>query len=128
MPKNDPPVSVPVRGTPGGWRDSWDDPDDHAALRARAEAAECRQLRRAEVLGVEWQHEIRAECQEQERQQTWHVPWHGVCTPCREGVTGRDVPCPLISLIRAVAHSRTRLPRLEGTAVIQSLLGGGVLG
>jgi hypothetical protein len=28
----------PTRGGAGGWRDCWDDPDDHAQLRARAEA------------------------------------------------------------------------------------------
>jgi hypothetical protein len=27
---------------PGGWRDLWDDPDDSAELRARAEAIERR--------------------------------------------------------------------------------------
>jgi hypothetical protein len=26
-------VPFPVRGTPGGYRDIWDDPDDVAALR-----------------------------------------------------------------------------------------------
>ncbi len=34
---------VPVRGTPGGWIDWWDDELDHAALRARAEEAELQQ-------------------------------------------------------------------------------------
>lgn len=29
-----------VRGVPGGYPDSWDDPDDSAELRARAEVAE----------------------------------------------------------------------------------------
>jgi hypothetical protein len=52
MPKNDPAPSFPVRGTPGGWRDCWDDPDDHAPLRLQAEATERRQLRRVEVLGA----------------------------------------------------------------------------
>ena len=45
-------VPFPVRGVLGGWRDPWDDPDDHAALRAEVEATERRQMRRAEVLGV----------------------------------------------------------------------------
>jgi hypothetical protein len=38
MPRNDPPLRFPVRGVPGGWRDWWDDPDDSAEFRARAEA------------------------------------------------------------------------------------------
>ena len=67
MPKNDPPLSFPVCGVPGGWRDVWDDPDDHAQLLARAEAAERRQLARAEVLSVVWQREIRAEQKRQRR-------------------------------------------------------------
>ena len=37
------------------------EPDDHAQLRARAEAIERRQLQRAEVLGTVWWGEIRAE-------------------------------------------------------------------
>jgi hypothetical protein len=48
-------------GVAGGWREWWNDPDDHAELRARAEASKCRQTRRTEVLGVMWQGEIRAE-------------------------------------------------------------------
>ena len=58
MPKNDPAPSFPVRGVPGGWRDVWDDPDDSAELRARAEATERRQLARAERLGVAWRQEL----------------------------------------------------------------------
>ena len=54
----------PTRGVAGGWRDCWDDDDDSARLRAQAEAAERWQMRRAEILGVVWQGEIRAQRQE----------------------------------------------------------------
>ena len=53
--------AFPVRGTPGGYRDWWDGPDDHAELRARAEATERRQLKRAEILGAAWRAQIAAE-------------------------------------------------------------------
>ena len=55
-------------GVPGGWRDWWDDPDDSAQLRAKAEASERRQLRRAAVLGVVWQGEIAEERQQRARE------------------------------------------------------------
>jgi hypothetical protein len=58
MPRNDPPLTFPVRGVPGAWRDWWDEPDDSAKLRARAEAAERRQMAKAEVLGVVWRQEL----------------------------------------------------------------------
>jgi hypothetical protein len=58
VPKNDPALSVPVRGVPGDWRDCWDDPDDHVELRASAEVAERRQTARAEGLGVVWRQEL----------------------------------------------------------------------
>ena len=32
-------VPFPVRGTPGGYRDIWDDPDDAGATRERLENA-----------------------------------------------------------------------------------------
>jgi hypothetical protein len=51
-------VPFPVRGTSGGWRDWWDDPDDSAELRARVEATERQQTQRAEVLGVAWRQEL----------------------------------------------------------------------
>jgi hypothetical protein len=60
--------AFPVRGVPGGWRDWWDDPDDGAELRARAETAECRQTMRAEVLGAVWQGEIREERRQGEQE------------------------------------------------------------
>jgi hypothetical protein len=47
----------PTRGVPGGWRDWWDEPDDHAELRAHAEAADRRQLVRADQLGRIWWEE-----------------------------------------------------------------------
>ncbi len=34
---------LPTRGTPGGWHDAWDDPDDTAALRSHGEAVEWQQ-------------------------------------------------------------------------------------
>lgn len=37
---SDIPDTRPVRGTPGGWADPWDDPDP-AILAARAVAAAC---------------------------------------------------------------------------------------
>jgi hypothetical protein len=47
VPANDPPLSIPVRGVPGGWRDWWDDSDYHPALRTRGAATERRQNMRA---------------------------------------------------------------------------------
>ena len=49
------------RGVPGGWRDSWDEPDDSAEIRARMDAADRRLMVRAEVLGRHWQREVAAE-------------------------------------------------------------------
>ena len=40
MPAHDPPPDFPVRGTPGGYRDIWDDPDDAAQVRDQLDAAE----------------------------------------------------------------------------------------
>ncbi len=51
----------PKRGTPGGWRDWWDDPDDVAALRAQAEARERHRDANASREGKRWQAEIAAE-------------------------------------------------------------------
>jgi hypothetical protein len=59
MPARHAPTSpFPVRGVPGGWRDLWDEPNDHAELRAKAEATERRQDARAKRLGAVWQQEI----------------------------------------------------------------------
>jgi hypothetical protein len=69
MPTHDPPLRLPVRGTPGGWRDPWDGPDDHAALRAEGEALERRQDAFAAREGPRWQEEIRAE--KRERRLAW---------------------------------------------------------
>ena len=60
----------PIRGEPGGWREWWDDPDDSAELRARAEVAEQRQVTRAELLGVVWQGEILEERRRVGRERT----------------------------------------------------------
>jgi hypothetical protein len=51
----------PVRGVPSGWRDVWDEPNDHAGLRARAETVERRYLAQARVIGRRWQQEVAAE-------------------------------------------------------------------
>ena len=48
MRAHDPPR--PVRGTPGGWVDHWDDPDDVHEIWARLEAAERQALARAWAL------------------------------------------------------------------------------
>ncbi len=48
MRAHDPPR--PVRGTPGGWVDHWDDADDVHEIRARLEAAERQALARAWAL------------------------------------------------------------------------------
>jgi hypothetical protein len=53
--------AFPVRGVPGGWRDVWDPPDDHAQLRAAAEAAEQRLGDTAARIGEGWQAEMRDE-------------------------------------------------------------------
>jgi hypothetical protein len=48
----------PPLGALGGWRDLWDDPDDHAELRAHAEATErCLEAAVARI-GRRWQREI----------------------------------------------------------------------
>jgi hypothetical protein len=67
MPRLDPPLSFPVRGVPGGWRDIWDDPDDHEELRICAGTIERLSLSRATNLGRDWQAEIAAERQQAER-------------------------------------------------------------
>ncbi len=61
MPKNAPPLAFPVRGVSGGWVDPWDDPDDHAELRARAEATEQRLEASAARIGRRWQREVERE-------------------------------------------------------------------
>ena len=69
MPKNDPAPSVPVRGTPGGWRDCWND-DDVAEIRAHMAAADRRLALRAQELGWLWQREILAERRRGERERS----------------------------------------------------------
>jgi pimeloyl-ACP methyl ester carboxylesterase len=54
-------TAFPTRGVPGGWHNAWDGPDDHAQLRALAEAAEHRQTMRAALLGAVWRDEIEEE-------------------------------------------------------------------
>ncbi len=39
MPKNDPLPVFPTRGTPGGWRDWWDGPDEASIAREQIEAS-----------------------------------------------------------------------------------------
>jgi hypothetical protein len=56
-----------VRGVPGDWRDLWDDPDDSAELRAKAEAAERPQTARVQRLGRSWRAWIAAETSARDR-------------------------------------------------------------
>ena len=57
MSKNDPALSFPVRGVAGGWRNCWDDPDDHAELRVRAEVIARCSLVRTHEFGRLWREE-----------------------------------------------------------------------
>jgi hypothetical protein len=50
--------SFPTRGTPGGHRDWWDEPDDSAVLRSRVEAAEAHLLARVAITGRRWQRQM----------------------------------------------------------------------
>jgi hypothetical protein len=50
-----------IFGVAGGWRDWWDDPADHAELRAQAVATERRLAATAERIGRRWQRQIAAE-------------------------------------------------------------------
>ncbi len=43
---------LPTRGTPNGFRDWWDGPDEAAAVRAEMAATERRLLERAAVIGA----------------------------------------------------------------------------
>ena len=56
MPAHAPATGFPVRGTPGGWKD-WFDDDNHAALRAQAEASARRLEQRTAALAAAWQAE-----------------------------------------------------------------------
>lgn len=47
----------PTRGTPGGWRDPWDDPDDAAVMRARAIEAERVVAEQARAIAQQLRHE-----------------------------------------------------------------------
>ena len=47
----------PVRGTPGGWHDPWDDPDDATAVRARAIETERVMAERARELARQLRQE-----------------------------------------------------------------------
>ena len=55
---------------PSGWRDWWDDPDDHAELRTQAELAERQCLARMQVISRRWQGEILAECRRADRERS----------------------------------------------------------
>jgi hypothetical protein len=61
---------LPVRGTPGGWADSWElaDRRDEARWRAEAEAEERRLLSTVVALGAAWQQEVAAERRRTERE------------------------------------------------------------
>jgi hypothetical protein len=56
-------ILFPVRGTPGGWRDRWDD-DDIGEIRVRMDAADGRLAARAQELGRRWQRQIERETRE----------------------------------------------------------------
>ena len=46
-------VPFPVRGTPGGYRDIWDDPDDAGATRERLENAAQLNEERAQAISAQ---------------------------------------------------------------------------
>ena len=48
---------LPVRGTPGGWKDPWDDDDDAAVLRERVRLAEARVEVRAREIAQQLRQE-----------------------------------------------------------------------
>lgn len=50
-------TTFPVRGTPGGWRDPWDDPDDTGELRERARLEDQRAEERARVIAQQLHQE-----------------------------------------------------------------------
>jgi hypothetical protein len=54
-------VPFPVRGTPGGYRDAWDDADDAAAMREQLEDAARRSLERAKALGQQLRQPLTAD-------------------------------------------------------------------
>jgi hypothetical protein len=45
-----PELEFPVRGTPGGWKDAWDSPDDANTFRERLEEAARQADEQAEAL------------------------------------------------------------------------------
>lgn len=72
-----PPLTFPVRGTPGGWRDAWDE-DDSAQLHAAAEAFDQRLVMDVQSIGRDWRREIEAEqralARERDRERRRHRP------------------------------------------------------
>jgi hypothetical protein len=60
-------LAFPTRGVPGGWRGWWDDPNDHAEVRAQAEAVEQRLEAKMARIGRRWQREILQEQQQRRR-------------------------------------------------------------
>jgi hypothetical protein len=54
-------VPFPVRGTPGGYRDVWDDADDAAAMREQLEDAARRSVERARTIGAQWRRPLPAD-------------------------------------------------------------------
>jgi hypothetical protein len=69
MPKNDPPLSFPVRGVRGGYVDWWqrDELAEETALRAAAERAERRVLTAATRIGKRWKRELERKWRDRER-------------------------------------------------------------
>jgi hypothetical protein len=54
-------VPFPVRGTPGGYRDVWDDPDDAVAMRQQLEDAARLSLERAQAIGKRLRQSLTAD-------------------------------------------------------------------
>ncbi len=70
MPANTPPgdTAFPVRGTPGGYRDPWDEPDEATIERGRIEEEQRRLIAHGLVLAAV----LRAE-EGEERKRRGHV-------------------------------------------------------
>jgi len=57
--------ALPTRGTPGGWRDWWEDPDDHASLREQLAAFDAQ----TDAVAAAWRTEQHRERWRQARQE-----------------------------------------------------------
>jgi len=65
MPASDPPLTLPVRGVPGGWRDHWDDwgRQEIAGIRSQVAAFDLR----TESIAAAWRIEQTRERRRKER-------------------------------------------------------------